>query len=253
MQVYQQNARREPSSTNITSSSSNHGSGNTPSSPLKDKSSGKNTSSESLDKREESPNNNQNAVNEQTNQNSAFSANNNRPNTLPILANIQNFQNLQNNLQNTLQNNIRQQAPPNLPNFTGFPSDDDDQEAKSYGLPLSMAARYVIDSKRSVTRFIRAISRRLFPEFFGSNATGIPRQYNVSGRHGKQKLDPVRYNIIIRITNRFWANTVDFPYSNVPEPIIRRAVDGLLRCKDNRRSLPNHLQEAWDKLYPHDT
>lgn len=140
-----------------------------------------------------------------------------------------------------------------VPQFTGFPSDDDDQESKSHGLPLSMAARYVIDSKRSVTRFIRAISRRLFPEFFGPNATGIPRQYNVSGRHGKQKLDPVRYNIIIRITNRFWANTVDFPYSNVPEPIIRRAVDGLLRCKDNRRSLPMHLQEAWDKLYPHDT
>lgn len=142
---------------------------------------------------------------------------------------------------------------PRIPPGFIMPSDDDDPESKQYGLPLSMAARYVIDSKRSVTRFIRAISRRLFPEFFGSSASGIPRQYNVSGRHGKQKLDTIRYGIIIRITNRFWANTIDFPYSTVPEPIIRRAVDGLLRCKDNRRSLPLHLQEAWDKLYPHDS
>lgn len=250
MQVYQSNTRRDPSTTTKSTSSSNNGSGNTPSSPLKEKSSG-NASNESLDK--EPP------INIVLNhQNSAFTAN--RPNTLPIITNFQSgnsFQhNLQTNLQHSLPNlqNSRQNSVSNsLPQFTGFPSDDDDQESKSHGLPLSMAARYVIDSKRSVTRFIRAISRRLFPEFFGPNATGIPRQYNVSGRHGKQKLDPVRYNIIIRITNRFWANTVDFPYSNVPEPIIRRAVDGLLRCKDNRRSLPMHLQEAWDKLYPHDT
>ena len=139
-----------------------------------------------------------------------------------------------------------------LQNFQ-LPSDDEDPEAKQYGLPLSVAFRYVIDAKRSVTRFIRAISRRLFPEFFGVNATKIPRQYNVSGRHGKDRLDVVRYRIIIRVTNRFWANTVDFPYAQIPEPIIRRAVDGLLRCKDNRRTLPLNLQETWDKLYPHDS
>ena len=101
MQVYQSNTRRDPSATTKSTSSSNNGSGNTPSSPLKDKSSG-NASNESLDK--EPP------INIVLNhQNSAFTAN--RPNTLPIITNFQSGNSFQHNLQTNLQHSL-----PNLQN-----------------------------------------------------------------------------------------------------------------------------------------